>query len=559
MRTPVLLRVAVAVTVIPLVVSAFALLLGQGDYVVIGDLAATELITRDVGRHAIELGPYSRDGWHHPGPALYYVLAVPYRLLGSTGAAIDVGALLVNAASVAGMAFIARRRGGTSLMLVTLVGCALLMRTMGPDDLRLPWNPYITVLPYALLVFLTWAMTCRERWALPAAVAVASFTAQTHIGYVALALPLVVVGAAWLVAATLRAAPRDGDDDEPAPGWRSLLVPGASAAAIGAVMWLPPVVEQLTNDPGNLTKAMRWFRDGGGQDEVTHDLVHGWRVVTSQFGLPPEWIFGERPLNMIGEPSYIDEAMAPVLLVLVTAAVYGLWRMRMADAGRLVAVWLVASILGIVATARTVGLVYEYRLGWVRVLGMVAGVLVAWVGWRALVDWRGQLERRVLVPVSIVALAVLAVVGSVAHLQAGRPQPQQSARLEGVIDDVVDSLPAGEGPVLVDGSGAFESAFYPAAMVLQLERHGIDARMRPGDDSAGEHRTHDGGAVRATLVIGTASQIAQLETEDGLELIAYDGERPLDEVRADAAADVFIPGSTTLAVFLRTAPADAEV
>jgi hypothetical protein len=82
--------------------------------------------------------------------------------------------------------------------------------------------------------------------------------------------------------------------------------------------------------------------------------------------------------------------------------------------------------------------------------------------------------------------------------------------------------------------------------------------MRPGDDSAGEHRMHDGGAVRATLVIGTASQIAQLETEDGLELIAYDGERPLDEVRADAAADVFIPGSTTLAVFLRTAPADAE-
>jgi hypothetical protein len=322
-------------------------------------------------------------------------------------------------------------------------------------------------------------------------------------------------------------------------------------------MWLSPAIEQLTNDPGNLTKAMRWFRDGG-QDEATRDLVHGWRVVASQFGLPPEWIFGERPLNMFSEPAYIEKAMAPVLLVLVAAAVYGLWRKRMADAGRLVAVWLVASVLGIVATARTVGLVYEYRLGWVRVLGMVAGVLVAWVGWRALVDWRPRLERRVLVPVSIVVVAVLAVVGSVAHLQAGRPQPQPSARLEGVIDDVVDSLPAGEGPVLVDGSGTFESSSYPAAMVLQLERRGIDARMRSGDVSAGEHRMHDGGALGATLVIGTASQIAQLETEDGLELIAYDGERPLDEVREDAAADVFIPGSTTLAVFLRTAPGDAE-
>ena len=74
MRPAVLLRLAVVLTVVPLIVSAVALLLGPGDYVAIGDLAATELITRDVGRHAVELGPYSRDGWHHPGPALFYVL-----------------------------------------------------------------------------------------------------------------------------------------------------------------------------------------------------------------------------------------------------------------------------------------------------------------------------------------------------------------------------------------------------------------------------------------------------------------------------------------------------
>src|SRR5918998_402991 len=409
MRTATLLRLAVVVTVIPLVVSAFALLLTQGDYVVIGDLAATELITRDVGRYAIELGPYSRDGWHHPGRALYYVLALPYRLLGSTASALDVGALLVNAASVGGMAFVARRRGSTSLALITLVGCALLMRTMGPDDLRLPWNPYITVLPYGLLVFLTWAMTCRERWALPAAVGVASFTAQTHIGYGALALPLVAVAVIWLVAATAAGARRD---DDPGPGWRGLLVPGLTALGIGVAMWLPPVVEEVRGNPGNLSAAMRWFREGGTRDEVSHDLVHGWRIVSSQFGLPPEWIFGERPLNMIGEPAYI----------------YRAWRRGMADALRLVAVWLVASALGVVATARTVGLVYEYRIGWVRVLGMVAGVLVAWVGWRVLADRWAWLERRVLAPVSLVALVVLAVVGSVAHVRAGRPQSQQSAR-----------------------------------------------------------------------------------------------------------------------------------
>jgi hypothetical protein len=555
MRSATLLRLGVALAVVPLVVSAAALLVGQGNYVAIGDLAGTELITRDVGRHLVKLGPYSRDGWHHPGPALYYVLAVPYRLLGSTASALDAGALLVNAGSVVGMAVVARRRGGAPLVFVTLLGCALLMRTMGPDDLRLPWNPYITVLPYGLLVFLTWAMTCRERWALPAAVGVASFTAQTHIGYVALALPLVAVAVIWLVAATAAGARRD---DDPGPGWRGLLVPGLTALGIGVAMWLPPVVEEVRGNPGNLSAAMRWFREGGTRDEVSHDLVHGWRIVSSQFGLPPEWIFGERPLNMIGEPAYIDRALVPVLLLVVAGAVYGAWRRGMADALRLVAVWLVASALGVVATARTVGLVYEYRIGWVRVLGMVAGVLVAWVGWRVLADRWAWPERRVLVPVSLVALVVLAVVGSVAHVQAGRPQPQQSARLAGVIDEVVEGLPPGEGTVLVDGSGAFESAFYPAAVILQLERRGIDARMRPGDDSVGAHRMHDGEELRATLVIGTASQIAHLEEDDGLELVAYDGERPLDEIRADAESGAFIPGSTTLAVFLRTAPVDAS-
>jgi hypothetical protein len=56
------------------------------------------------------------------------------------------------------MAVVARRRGGVPLILITLVGCALVMRSSGPEQLRLPWHAWVTVLPYGLLVFLTWAM-----------------------------------------------------------------------------------------------------------------------------------------------------------------------------------------------------------------------------------------------------------------------------------------------------------------------------------------------------------------------------------------------------------------
>src|SRR5215211_7594884 len=74
--------------------------------------------------------------------------------------------------------------------------------------MRNPWNPYITVLPFGLLVFLSWAMTCGEAWALPTGAGVASFCVQTHIGYAPIAVPLLVCGAISLIVLTVR---RNGD------------------------------------------------------------------------------------------------------------------------------------------------------------------------------------------------------------------------------------------------------------------------------------------------------------------------------------------------------------
>ena len=59
-----------------------------------------------------------------------------------------------------------------------------------------------------------------------------------------------------------------------------------------------------------------------------------------------------------------------------------LWRQRVSQSRQLVAVWAVA-VVGIVATARTIGPMYVYRFGWARMLGMVAGVIVAWAAWRS--------------------------------------------------------------------------------------------------------------------------------------------------------------------------------
>jgi hypothetical protein len=93
---------------------------------------------------------------------------------------------------------IARRRGGTPLVVATLVAFLLVVRTLGPEFLGDDWNLTITVLPYALLAFLTWSMLAGEMWALPAAAFVASFLVQTHIGFLATAVPLLALGAGAL-------------------------------------------------------------------------------------------------------------------------------------------------------------------------------------------------------------------------------------------------------------------------------------------------------------------------------------------------------------------------
>ena len=185
---------------LPLVVSAIAQAITVGNsYYPYSDWAGMELFVRDVGHHPVLVGLYSRDGWSHPGPIIFYLLAIPYRLTGSSSVGLQLGALIINGAAIVGMALVARRRGGTPLLLCTLLGVGLLVRTLGPDFVRDPWVCYVTVIPFGLMVLLSWSMACGETWALPVGAALTSYLVQTHVGYLALAVPLLVWGAGCLV------------------------------------------------------------------------------------------------------------------------------------------------------------------------------------------------------------------------------------------------------------------------------------------------------------------------------------------------------------------------
>src|SRR5262245_59572957 len=74
-----------------------------------GDGALLELYTIHAGRAGWALGPYSRFGWHHPGPMLFYAMVPVYRLGGGHALALNAAALAINAISLLAIAWIAVR------------------------------------------------------------------------------------------------------------------------------------------------------------------------------------------------------------------------------------------------------------------------------------------------------------------------------------------------------------------------------------------------------------------------------------------------------------------
>ncbi|MHB8294185.1 MAG: hypothetical protein ACYDH5_06065 [Acidimicrobiales bacterium] len=217
---------------------------------VAGDQALLELGAMRAWELHKLMGPYSRFGWHHPGPALYYLLALPVHLLSPSAAGLYVGnALVTGAAAVGTVAYIWRRYGAAAaLWAATVVN--LLSLSLSVGVLGYPWNPYVVIVPLVAFSVL-WADALRGRLgALGWCLVVASFTVQTDIGNAPYALLLCAIAAGACGWWALR-------------GPRSRLTrPGPafwSGVAVTLLAWLPPAVELVRDHPDNLALVMQFF------------------------------------------------------------------------------------------------------------------------------------------------------------------------------------------------------------------------------------------------------------------------------------------------------------
>ena len=463
---------AIALAVLPLVVSAVALVLGN-TYRPMADEAWIELQIRDIGHHAVLLGPYSRFGWFHPGPLLYYALWLPYRLTGSSGTSVALAALTLNALVVVAIAFVARRRGGLPLVLITLFLVGLLCAGEGTQFTRDVWNPLITVLPFVLLVFVAWTMSCAEAWALPVGVAVATFLVQTHVGYGPVASVLLLGG---LVGAAITGWRRRGDAHHRARvrSWLRMLV---VTVGVAVILWLPVVVQQVRDEPGNLGTLLRFFRDHGRE----HSYGDAWHVVASQLSAWPDWVHGHVVRNIYSGAIDLSGA-APIAvwaIVLVAAAVLT-WR-HAKDAFRLDVLLALTIVVAVVSVSRIVGEIFPYLVTWTWAVGMLTWLAIAWsvVSWWQHRDAPDALVGRIGIGVVAAALVVVSLANAVDAATADNPDPEGSRRVEELVGKVRHALPAGDGVVEIRAGTTPGSAWIGAGIAAQLERDGITTRVAP--------------------------------------------------------------------------------
>jgi hypothetical protein len=290
----------------------------------------------------------------------------------------QVSAVAVHLVAMATALWIAFRRGGVRLMIAIAVLLAILTRAYGADTLTQAWNPYLPLVSFVVFLLALWSVVDDDLPMLPIAVLAGSLCAQTHVPYLGLTVGLgglTVVFAAWK--AYRRRANR--------AALRRFVVWGAIAAVAAAILWTPPVIDQIIHTPGNLSVLSDYFRN------PPESPVGLRRAVDVLFVHLNPWQLVERLVTADRTQVESGSTLPGVLFLAVwVASALAAWRIQHRALMRLDLVLGAALVLALVSMSRIFGLVWYYLVLWAW--GICALMVLA-VVWTAVVLVGRRLDR----------------------------------------------------------------------------------------------------------------------------------------------------------------------
>jgi hypothetical protein len=461
---------SLAVVLVPASLALMRFLIGlHRPFAHAGDAAILETAIRRVATGTQALGPYSRFGFHQPGPA-YFFLQAPFSwLTGGSPRSLFIGALVINLGAAAACIAVVRRQFGEPAARWSAVVIAGYLLAVSPALLADPWNPYVLGTPLLLTILLA-ARAAAGSWSAAAGAAVVgTFVVQTHLGTAVTLLALFGVTAVIAVAGRQR---RTCDRSaHPASGHRRWAVVGAAAVLLGA-FWIPPVVEQVTHSPGNATLIARFFRESHPEFDAAVD--HSLGTAATQVAAHLATLPLGRPFDEPADPGGTERDATRTALALAgivaggVVAVLG-WRRRHLFVATLGGLSIVGSTTAIWSTTQIVGEAHPYLLVWTGSLLLPAWMAIGLVG-RRLTDtlrWRQLLTVTLLVVGTTLTWSMvrapLPPVGGNPDVAAATAMTRPWLRVQG-------------GPVRVRIG---QHDLWPVAvgLVNELDRHGVDVTV----------------------------------------------------------------------------------
>jgi hypothetical protein len=358
----VMLAAAIAVVAVPFLVACVQLLAHHGPIYLGGDFALVDVDVRAALRWQQLLGPYDRYGWHHPGPALAYILATVDRVVGTGPVGDCVGVASINAAAAVGSVILVHRRAGDLAGMWASAAIAVLCLTVGPPNLLAPWGPDVLALPAIFLGVLCADAGRRNLVSLLGAFLVGTFLVQTQLATLPIALGMII---AALVLAPIHTWKRP----RPVAAKRDIFTISALSVLLAA-SWLPPVLEQIRH----IGQASRPV-----VVSALHPLLP--QVDPSQGNFVAIWHFFRSPhpghsLTSAFSVLVPEPVVLVLLLVVIAAAVVCGRRVSGGLGADLGIVTLVAAAATLVAVTRIIGLIQGFDLTWDKAVPVLATIAI---------------------------------------------------------------------------------------------------------------------------------------------------------------------------------------
>jgi hypothetical protein len=514
----------VAVVSVPLI--AALMVQREPRWYPILDFAMFELRLRDIGTRDTPLvGPVARLFGHetqgnHPGPISFYMMWPVYRSLGGTAWAMQVASASMHVLATGVAVWTAFRRGGTRLGLGAIAVAALVLRGFGTEALTTPWNPYLSIMWWLAFLLAVWSVIDDDVAMLPIAVLTGSVCLQNHIEYAGLTLGLgaLSVGLVMLRARRERTARRQ------------LLRCTAMAVTVGVVVWIPPLINELTRSPGNISTIWDHFRQPTAQPlgvgrgfEAVLTMLSPWRLLS-----------GGAVESDATTGSLVPGSILVIAWLATAAASLRLGHRPLIRLHLLLGVTLV---LGALTLSRVTGTLWFWLGLWVTVTAALLIGAATWTICRLVcrsINNASLVGRGHVLTAAVGATAgVLTLITAVDAADTAPNNPRLSARLAVLVPSTARALDAVPGPdrgregrYVITWTDPVNLGMHGFGLLNELDRLGFDVGTNEATGAAvTDHRVRDPRQATAEIHLSVGSDIDVWRAKPGVEEVAYVDDR----------------------------------